>query len=152
MKNFTDLEYAGKSIRFDDSGDRVWVSLTDMRKATNQRVDDWIASEGTKFFLRELDNSENGDIFRSVPVENIEWEGVWAIDEAAIDFAAWCDRRFRLWVSRQIRNLTIKEIPIKSATKTAVCFFQSLSPLGEAIAAFDAKISTQNRKVSKFTK
>lgn len=165
MENLTILEYAGKNIRFDDNGDRVWVSLTDMRKATNTRVDDWIDSEGTKFFLRELENSENNDIFRSIPLLNNEGEGVWAIDEAAIDFAAWCDRRFRLWVSRQIRKLITRRLlnlvvtpPQTTAKIEGFASSQSLSltlspspppfNLGEAIGQLASEISTGNRKIS----
>jgi len=31
--------------------------------------------------------------------------GTWAIEEVAIDFAAWCNVKFRVWVSQQIKTL-----------------------------------------------
>ena len=34
-----------------------------------------------------------------------EMQGIWAIEEVAIDFAAWCSVGFRIWVSQQIRTL-----------------------------------------------
>lgn len=34
-----------------------------------------------------------------------ELTGTWAIEEVAIDFAAWCNTSFRIWIAQQIRTL-----------------------------------------------
>ena len=41
MNNLTVLDFAGKGIRFERRGDRVWVSLTDMAQATGKLVGGW---------------------------------------------------------------------------------------------------------------
>jgi hypothetical protein len=109
MSSLTVLDFAGKNIRFEMRGDRVWVSLTDMAKATGKRVNDYLRLATTIEFLTEFGKSAG------IPVDQIietneskgtnEQRGTWAIEEVAIDFAAWCNVKFRVWVSQQIKTL-----------------------------------------------
>lgn len=40
MESLTVLDFSGKNIRFERRGDQVWVSLTDMAKATEKKVNE----------------------------------------------------------------------------------------------------------------
>lgn len=55
MTNLTVLNFSDKSIRFERRGDRVWVNLTDMAKATGKQVNDYTRSKSASEFLAELE-------------------------------------------------------------------------------------------------
>lgn len=106
MYNITVLKYDGKSVRFDNITDRVWVSLTDMATATDTRVNNWSKLTSTKQFLKDFEEMECRPVMEMVQGDvSAELRGLWAIDEVAIEFAAWCTRSFRVWVSQGIRNV-----------------------------------------------
>jgi hypothetical protein len=108
MSSLTVLDFAGKNIRFENRGDRVWVSLSDMATATGKRVSNWTRLETTVEFLAEVESITQIRVIDSkvggqgIPENE---RGTWAIEEVAIDFAAWCNVKFRVWVSQQIRTL-----------------------------------------------
>ena len=105
MESLTVLDFAGKNIRFERRGDRVWVSLTDMAKATGKKVNDYTRLESTIQFLREFEGIAGIPVMLSNVGGVPETTGTWAIEEVAIDFAAWCNVSFRIWVAQQIRTL-----------------------------------------------
>jgi len=111
MSSLTVLDFAGRNIRFEmrgDRGDRVWVSLTDMAKATGRQVNDYTRLVATVEFLAEFESITGIPVIDSkvggqgIPADE---RGTWAIEEVAIDFAAWCNVKFRVWVSQQIKTL-----------------------------------------------
>ena len=55
MESLTVLDFSGKNIRFERRGDRVWVSLTDMAKATGKQVGHWNSLGSTVEFLGEVE-------------------------------------------------------------------------------------------------
>jgi len=104
----TDLDFGGKKIRFEKRGDRMWVSLTDMAKATGKLVSGYMRNKDTKEFLTEMEVTMQIRIVTSTlggQYTPADERGTWAIEEVAIDFAAWCNVKFRVWVSQQIRTL-----------------------------------------------
>ena len=108
MTSLTVLDFSGKNIRFERRGDRAWVSLTDMAKATEKQVNDYTRSKSATEFLEEFEAITGIPVIESRVggagiLENER--GTWAIEEVAIDFAAWCSIGFRIWVSQQIRTL-----------------------------------------------
>ena len=105
MESLTVLDFAGKNIRFERRGDRVWVSLTDMAKATGKLVADYARSKSATEFLCELESIMGIPIMLSSVGGTSETTGTWAIEEVAIDFASWCNVSFRIWVTQQIRTL-----------------------------------------------
>lgn len=108
MESLTVLDFAGKNIRFERRGDRVWASLTDMAKATGKLVADYTRSKSTTEFIEELQAVMGFTITETMQGGIPEMQGTWAIEEVAIDFAAWCNVSFRIWVSQQIRTLMTK--------------------------------------------
>lgn len=105
MESLTVLDFAGNNIRFERRGDRVWVSLTDMAKATGKQVGHWNALGGTAEYLAKLESIIGIPIMLSNPGGKPETTGTWAIEEVAIKFAMWCNVEFEIWVTQQIRTL-----------------------------------------------
>jgi hypothetical protein len=105
MDSLTVLDFAGNSIRFERRGDRLWVSLTDMAKATGKQVGHWNALSGTTEYLVKLESIIGIPIVLSNPGGKPETTGTWAIEEVAIKFAMWCNIEFEIWVTQQIRKL-----------------------------------------------
>jgi len=101
----TDLDFGGKKIRFEKRGDRVWVSLSDMAKATGKKVNDYTRLGATVEFLAEMESVTGFPVTETVQGGIPASQGTWAIEEVAIDFAAWCNVKFRVWVSQQIKAL-----------------------------------------------
>ena len=101
----TVIDFGDKGIRFERRGDRVWVNLTDMAKATGKLVADYTRLNATTRFLTEFESVMGIPITETVQGGIPENQGTWAIEEVAIDFAAWCSVGFRIWVSQQIRVL-----------------------------------------------
>jgi hypothetical protein len=105
MTNLTVFDFGNKGIRFERRGDRMWVSLTDMAKATGKQVNDYTRSKSATLFIEEFESVTGIPVTETVQGGNPEKQGTWAIEEVAIDFAAWCSVGFRIWVSQQIRTL-----------------------------------------------
>ena len=105
MNSLTIFAYQSNGIRFETRKERVWVNLTDMAKATNKLVADWSRLKSTNEFLEELESIMGIPIMISNVGGQPETTGTWAIEEVAIDFAAWCNTRFRIWVAQQIKSL-----------------------------------------------
>jgi len=125
MTGITGLDFGGKKIRFEKRGDRVWVSLTDMAKATGKRVNNYLRMATTIEFLTEIGESARISADQIIETNESkgtnEQRGTWAIEEVAIDFAAWCNVKFRVWVSQQIKTLmttgTVSIAPIEHKSR-----------------------------------
>jgi intracellular sulfur oxidation DsrE/DsrF family protein len=103
-------QWQGSDIRFETRKDgRVWGCLTDMAQATGKLVADYLRLVSTQDYLQALSDD------MGIPIANILYAipgqktGTWAIDEVVIDFAQWCNVKFRIWVNRVIRSLIIEK-------------------------------------------
>jgi hypothetical protein len=105
MSSLTVLDFGSQGIRFEQRGDRVWVCLTDMAKASDKRVNNWSQLNSTQEYLTELETITGIPVISSQVGGDVSNTGTWAIDEVAIDFAAWCSVKFRIWVNQQIKTL-----------------------------------------------
>lgn len=109
MSSLTVLDFKAQGIRFENRDGQVWVSLTDMAKASGKLVGHWNALKSTSEYLQALQESI------VIPIDQIiysnesegsnETRGTWAIDEVAIEFAGWCSVEFKIWANRQIKTL-----------------------------------------------
>lgn len=116
----TVLDFNSKGIRFERRGDRVWASLSDMAKATDKLVADYTRQTSATQFLKELEGIMGIPIMVSNVGGKPETTGTWAIEEVAIDFAAWCSVGFRIWVAQQIRTLLAEgTVSIKQPKSTS---------------------------------
>jgi hypothetical protein len=103
--NLSIFGFNDKQIRFEKRGEFIWVSLTDMAKANGKLTADYMRLNSTTEFLAELESIMGFPIMVSNVGGKPETTGTWAIDEVAIDFAQWCNVKFRIWVNRQIKTL-----------------------------------------------
>lgn len=134
MTQLTVLDFAGKNIRFESRGDRVWVSLTDMAKATGKLVADYTRSKAVSQFLTEFEGIMGIPIMVSNVGGTPELTGTWAIEEVAIDFAAWCSTGFRIWVAQQIRTLMTEGVVAIAPTQPELpqTYLEALKALVES--------------------
>ena len=56
MPNLTILDFQSSNIRFENRNGRVWVSLTDMAKASGKLLGNWNQLNSTKEFLYALES------------------------------------------------------------------------------------------------
>jgi hypothetical protein len=98
----TILDFAGKNIRFEMRGDRAWVSLTDMAKATGRQVNHWNELKDTPRLLKGFETITGIPVMVSNVGGSPENTGTWALKEVAISFAMWCNVDFHIWVCQQI--------------------------------------------------
>jgi hypothetical protein len=105
MSNLSVFDFNSNNIRFENREGRVWVSLTDMAKASGKRINDWNRLNATSEFLTEFE----GIAGIPVMVSNVgglpATTGTWAIEEVALEFAGWCSVKFKIWMLQQIKTL-----------------------------------------------
>lgn len=104
MTNLIRHSYNGAIISQDVDG---YVSLTDMAKAADKRVNDYLAIKTTKEYLDVLSTDTNIPASALVKVfkGGSGKQGTWAHPEIAIDFAQWCSPKFKVWANRTLRNV-----------------------------------------------
>jgi len=77
-----------KHLTFENRDGRVWVSLTDMAKASGKKVNDWSRLSSTTEFLTEFEGITGIPVIESKVGNVAESErGTWAIEEVALEFA-----------------------------------------------------------------
>jgi len=136
MESLTVLDFTGKNIRFERRGDRVWVSLTDMAKATGKQVGHWTRLDGTVEYLDKLESVLQIRITETVQGGIPEAQGTWAVEEVAIKFAMWCNVEFEIWVTQQIRTLITEGV-----VEIAPAPQQEPKKLGASVAETTAMLS-----------
>lgn len=112
---FAIAKYKEFDISFLRSG--AYVDLNDIAKPHGKRLDNWMRLKSTKELLIAFEedlayNGNPGILARkgnrsdtSHPRYHSKTQGTFAHPDIAIAFAQWCNPRFALWVSRQIRHL-----------------------------------------------
>jgi KilA-N domain len=106
VSNLTVFNFKSNNIRFEQRGDRVWVNLTDMAKASGKLFADWNRLNSTTEFLQGLEGIMGIPIIQS-NVGNLSetQRGTWAVEEVALEFAGWCSVQFKIWMLQQIKTL-----------------------------------------------
>jgi hypothetical protein len=99
------LDFNNNGIRFQERNGQLWVSLTDMAKASGKLVADWNRLTTTKEYLHELESVMGIPITETTQGGIPENQGSWAVKQVALKFAAWCSVRFEIWVYQQIETL-----------------------------------------------
>lgn len=105
MSSLSLFKFDNEEIRFKNLDGRVWVSLTDMAKASNKRVNDWNRLAGTIELLEGLESIAGFPVMESKVGGTPETTGTWAIEEIAIEFAGWCKVSFKIWMIQKIKEL-----------------------------------------------
>lgn len=119
MTNLIKHSYNGAIISQESDG---YVSLTDMAKAADKRVNDYLAIKTTKEYLDALSADTNIPASALVNVfkGGAGKQGTWAHPEVAIDFAQWCSPKFKVWANRTLRGIISQSAP---EPKKAIAYY-----------------------------
>lgn len=133
--NILEFIYNEKTISFDSIGDdNVLVNATEMAKAFDKRIDNYLRLDGTEEFINALIESMNEDreftpnegdsslkneaefphirvnsspITRDNIIQTRGQNGTWMHRILALEFAGWLDARFKVWVWKQIDKIIL---------------------------------------------
>ena len=96
MPNLTIFDFQSSNIRFETRDGQVWVSLTDIAKASGKRLGHWNELNYTKEFLSALESDIGYPVMQTIKGGVPSKQGTWAIEEVAIEFAGWCSVQFKI--------------------------------------------------------
>lgn len=83
----------------------VMVNATEMAKFFNKRTDHYLQNESTKLFIKELKVPDiSGALDRKI-MENRGRNGIYFSELLALDFAAWLDVSFKVWIYKRIQEV-----------------------------------------------
>ena len=102
MANIVTHSYNNFSICQKESNG--YVSLTDMAKAGNKKVNDYLRLDTSQEYFNALSIDTGIPVSSLVKVSrggNTE-QGTWTHPDIAIDFAKWCNVHFRIWANRTL--------------------------------------------------
>lgn len=85
--------------------DNVMVNATEMAKAFGKRTDVYLKTQSTKEFISALERTPNGGRSEVKIVDNRGHMGIYFDRRLALDFAAWLDVNFRVWVFSTLDEL-----------------------------------------------
>lgn len=149
--NLSVFNFESDSIRFENRNGRVWVSLTDMAKASGKKIDNWKRLESTNEFLVALEHSLQCEVMVSNVGGSTETTGTWAIEEVAIEFAGWCSVGFKIWMITQIKTLmTEGTVSIKPEPKPQLPSYEIAQKTAEAINVIQDKLALTQPRLTQF--
>lgn len=103
------FEYEGQQIEFDLSNSNIMVNATEMAKAFDAKVNEFMSNETTKKFISECLKSGNSRFISVEKEEDLfisrQKSGTWMHRILALKFAAWLNPKFELWVYATIDDL-----------------------------------------------
>jgi hypothetical protein len=108
MSNLSVFDFNSNNIRFENREGRVWVSLTDMAKASGKQLGHWNTLKSTTEFLTVFESVIGIPITETIQGGQPTLQGTWAIEEVALEFAGWCSVQFKIWMLQQIKTLITK--------------------------------------------
>lgn len=83
----------------------VMVNATEMAKLFNKRTDHYLQNDSTKLFVAALKVPEMSGTLKGEIIENRGRNGIYFNRLLALDFAAWLDVKFRVWVIKIVDEL-----------------------------------------------
>ena len=118
--NFKTLEfiYQDTQIHFILGNEgNVMINATEMAKAFNKKLDNYMRLDSTKNLISELILDEKSI---SAPSHLREQNVVYATNRAtyfnrilALDFATWIDIKFKIWIYKSIDKILFGDLPVK---------------------------------------
>ena len=155
MPNLTILDFQSSDIRFETRDGRVWVSLTDMAKASGKRLGHWNELDSTKEFLSALESDMahegNGTILETMKGGVPSKQGTWAIEEVAIEFAGWCSIHFKIWMLQQIKTLMSQGyVALPQTQQPKLPSEEKAVKVAKAVAEIQNLLSDNNPRLAQF--
>ena len=151
MPNLTILDFQSSNIRFENRDGRVWVSLTDMAKASGKLLGDWNRLNSTKEFLYALESHMGISICETMKGGVPSKKGTWAIEEVAIEFAGWCSVQFKIWTLRQIKTLMSQGyVALPQTQQPKLPAHKLAEDISESIVKIQNNLSDNNPRLAQF--
>jgi len=88
---------------------QVMVNATEMAKAFGKRTNNYLRNQETKKLINQLEQTRIVAHSTEKIIDDRGHMGIYFCDVLAIDFAAWLDVEFRLWIYKKIIDLTLGE-------------------------------------------
>ena len=108
-KDLKTFEFEGKRITFDFGDGEQMVNATEMVKAFDKRLDNFLRLKQTKEFISVLESVPSHvrehQVIRAVSGGKYELRGTWVNDILALKLAAWLSPQFEIWVYTKIKEL-----------------------------------------------
>lgn len=120
----------------------VMVNATEMAKIFNKRTDHYLQNESTKAFIKALKVPEISGTLGTKIVENRGRNGIYFNRLLALDFAAWLDVEFRVWII-----LTIDRLLFAKNEKVAIAFKEESNLLAERKRIIEEAKANNNKSV-----
>ena len=151
MTNLTILDFQSSNIRFENRDGRVWVSLTDMAKASGKLLGNWNQLNSTKEFLYALESDIGYPISETIKGGVPSKQGTWAIEEVAIEFAGWCSVQFKIWTLRQIKTLMSQGyVALPQTQQPKLPAHKLAEDISESIVKIQNNLSDNNPRLAQF--
>lgn len=108
-KDLKVFDFDGKRITFDFGDGEQMVNATQMVKAFDKRLNNFMRLKQTKEFIEMLESVTSHvsqrEIIRIVRGGTPELQGTWVNDILALKIAAWLSPQFELWMYMKIKEL-----------------------------------------------
>jgi len=98
------FNYQGHEITF-LNGDGVKVNATEMARCFGKKPTDFLKTDQTKAFIKELSEVKKINSSDLVDVVHGNNGGTWMHEDVAIEFARWLSPRFAIWCNDRIKEL-----------------------------------------------
>lgn len=102
MAKLIPLEYQGMPIQANSD---AWFNATDMAAIYGKKVHEYLRLPVTTELIAALCDVHNAGKSRFIKSKRGKNGGTWLSQDLAVDFAAWLDVRFRIWMLKTITNL-----------------------------------------------
>lgn len=107
QQNVVEFLYQETAIHFlvNPKNENVMVNATEMAKMFGKRTDHYLQNESTKQFIEALKVPDMSGTLDSKIIDNRGRNGIYFHRILALDFAAWLDVNFRVWIIRTIDEI-----------------------------------------------
>ncbi len=105
MENKTSIfAYNGNNITF-KSDNGIMVNATQMALPFGKKSNDWLKTQSTQEFIRELSEVRKINSPDLVQVIYGDGGGTWMHEDVAVEFARWLSPKFAIWCNDKVKEL-----------------------------------------------
>lgn len=98
----------------------VMINATEMGKMFGKKTGNYLINKSTKDLISELKRTGMSVHLDEKIIDDRGRNGIYFCEVLALDFAAWLDVKFRLWIYKTIRDLLTKETKIVKKSISAI--------------------------------
>lgn len=143
LETYRDTEIAFQS---QDS----WVNATQMAKAFNKRVNNFLRADRTIEYIAALEKSVARKSVTVIQGGSATEQGTWMHPDLAMEFARWLSPEFSIWCNRVIRRiLSGQSVEVKKSDIDALC--QGFASLAKSVELLTQAYATQAKSAELLT-